>query len=309
MRGQVSAKLNDFLVQVNQANEQAKTEQVTLTPQLVRENLNKLSALISQGPELPYVADKQLTTKQHRISVRIYSPAPSENLPVVMHFHGGGHMAGSIELYDPISRKIAQQGHCIVIAVDYRLSPEYCYPAGLNDCLESLLRYKELLSDITYGSQLYIAGDSAGGALCATLSANTLTHPEIKIDKQILIYPSLDYTMEQPSIAENGHGYLLEQEKIAWYFDNYFPENTNRRQASPLYMPTNAPLPKTLIFYAGCDPLRDEAKAYITLLKNSNTHITEQFFADMPHAYMLLESLVSEECQQTYQLIGEFIKS
>jgi acetyl esterase/lipase len=289
---------------------------VQFSPSLIRANLEELSAFIGKGPELAYVRDNVLETASHNISVRIYSAAPKKKLPVVLHFHGGGHMCGSVDLYDAISRKIAQAGHCVVIAVEYRLAPEHPFPAGVDDCQFSLLHYKTLLTDVNYNDQLIILGDSAGGAICTTLASRNLTDSNVTIDKQILIYPSVDYTMTSASIKENGSGFLLEEDKIAWYFEQYLQglsfqrseDIINMKLASPLYMAITEDMPQTLIFTAGCDPLRDEGIAYCEALKRMNVSVEHHVFDGMIHAFMLLDSLVASECQKTYQLIGDFIR-
>jgi len=309
MRGIVSHKLTDFLNQVADTASTAAAQGVELTPTLVRANLDKLSALIGEGPALEYVKEASLSTPENiEIKVNVYSPAPKEALPVVLHFHGGGHMAGSIALYDTISRKIAKAGHCIVIAVEYRLAPEYPYPYGIDDSQYILANYQQLLSELAFNKQLIIAGDSAGGAICTTLASNNRQSNTINISKQILIYPSVDYTMSCESVEENGRGFLLEKSKIQWYFDHYFQANQSREAASPLYMPIDKNLPKTLIFTAGCDPLRDEGVVYKYALIAEGVCVEHHQFDDMIHAYMLLDTLVQDECEKTYQLIGEFIK-
>jgi len=307
MRGIISPKLSDFIAQVNVAAEEAKASGVLFTPSLVRGNLDKLEVFIGQGPELAYVKEAAFDTLTHNIPVRVYSPAPDEALPVVLHYHGGGHMCGSIELYDAISRKIAKAGHCIVIAVEYRLAPEHPYPAGIKDCQYALENYQAVLTNLTYNQKLMVAGDSAGGAICTTLVSHNINHKTVKIDKQILIYPSVDYTMSSPSIEENGSGFLLETSKVDWYFDNYFRHHESRKEISPLFMAMDGNMPETLIFTAGCDPLRDEGIAYGKALTELGVKVEQHSFDGMIHAYMLLDSLVAKECEQTYQLIGEFI--
>ena len=308
MRGIISPKLSDFIKQVNIAAAEAKASGVLFTPSLVRGNLDKLEVFIGQGPELAYVKEAVFEAPTHSIPVRVYSPAPNEALPVVLHYHGGGHMCGSIELYDAISRKIAKAGHCIVIAVEYRLAPEHPYPAGINDCQYALEHYQTVLGKLKYNQQLMIAGDSAGGAICTTLVSHYINHSTVKIDKQILIYPSVDYSMSSPSIEENGNGFLLEVSKVHWYFDKYFQHNEPRQKVSPLFMPMDANMPETLIFTAGCDPLRDEGLAYGKALTELGVKVEQHSFDGMVHAYMLLDSLVAAECEQTYQKIGEFIR-
>ena len=309
MRGVISEKLKGFIEQANITAKQSKVEGIKLSPSLVRENIEKLAVFIGQGPELAYVRESALVTSTHNIDVRIYSPSPEQALPVVLHFHGGGHMCGNIALYDTISRKIAKQGNCIVIAVEYRLAPEFPYPAGIDDCQFALVHYQSLLSELKHNGQLIIAGDSGGGAICTTLASKNINNPNVKINKQVLIYPSVDYSMSSLSIEENGSGFLLEKEKIAWYFENYFQHNEPYKKVSPLFMPMNANMPETFIITAGCDPLRDEGLAYGEALRKYGVKVEQHSFDGLIHAYMLLNSLVTEECEQTYRLIGQFIRS
>jgi len=234
-----------------------------------------------------------------------------------LHFHGGGHMCGSLELYDPISRKLALAVQAIVICVDYRLAPEHPYPAGLDDCQQVLLHYKTLLFDMKHSDELFIAGDSAGGALCTSLVMNNQQNESVEIAKQILIYPSVDYTMSSDSIEENGQGFLLEKDKIHWYFEQYFQlsdsistETAQAKiaKASPLFATFSSKMPSTFIITAGCDPLRDEGLNYANLLSEAGVMVKHYSFSGMTHAYMLLDELVSAECAETYKLISDFVK-
>lgn len=309
MRGVISDKLTGLMEQANIAAQEFKNSGVELTPSLVRDNLDRLSVFIGEGPELAFVQETAFVTSTHIIPARVYTPDPEKALPVVLHYHGGGHMCGSIELYDTISRKVAEAGNCVVIAVEYRLAPEYPYPAGVEDSQYALANYQDVLSDVNFNQQLIILGDSAGGAICTTLASNNIGNSAVKIDKQILIYPSVDYTMSCDSVAENGTGFLLEKEKIIWYFNNYLKEKELSKQASPLFMPMSVTMPETLIFTAGCDPLRDESIAYGEALIQTGVNVKQHSFDGMIHAYMLLDSIVKSECDETYRLIGEFIQS
>ncbi|KGJ87008.1 alpha/beta hydrolase [Colwellia psychrerythraea] len=321
MRGIISPKLVPFLDQANTAIAAFKDTGQGFSAELVRQGLDNLSALIGTGPNMSMVKDDFLATTSHNIPVRIYNPAPNDTLPVLLHFHGGGHMCGSVDLYDPISRKLALATHAIVICADYRLAPEYPYPAGLDDCQQLLERYKTLLTDMKHSDELYIAGDSAGGAICTSLvmnnSSNEKTNDSVKIDKQVLVYPSVDYTMMSASIDENGQGFLLEKDKVQWYFEQYFQVSSLERdeiaqakivKASPLLGEFSSNMPATLVITAGCDPLRDEGVAYAKSLAEVGVDIEHHSFDGMTHAYMLLNDLVEEECSATYQLIGQFVK-
>ncbi|QYJ75920.1 alpha/beta hydrolase [Shewanella sp. FJAT-52076] len=310
-RGSASAKLAEFLAQANQNIALAREQNIQFTPALLRENLNKLAAFMTCKPDVSYIADRAWQLGDRAIPARVYSPDPHSALPVVVHFHGGGHMCGSVELYDPICRQLASTAHCVVISVEYRLAPEHPYPAGLEDCEHALRHYAEVLEDVAFITGPCIMGDSAGGAICTSLSERSLAEPSLAIRKQILIYPSVDYTMTSASYESNGAGFLLETPRVKWYFEQYFQytalDAEKVRAASPLHGRIEAGLPETLIFTAGCDPLRDEGRAYAEALQRVGVKVEHHGLEDMIHAYMLLHDLVAEECLSTYQRIARFI--
>jgi acetyl esterase len=308
MRGQLAPHLEEFIAGANQAIATAKEEGVVPNPELARANLQKLSAFVTQVPKIAYAESHYVFADSMEIPVRVYSPAPSEALPVLIYFHGGGHMCGSTELYDPMCRKLAIAARCIVISVEYRLAPEFPYPAGVNDCEDVVKGFHQVLKSVEYGNDVYIGGDSAGGAICTTLARRQIADKELKFSKQILIYPSVDYTCSQPSVDENGTGYLLEKQRIQWYFDNYFDDYEDRQAMSPLFGEFNADMPETLVIVAGCDPLRDEGLLYADKLREAGASVTVHSFDHMIHAFMNLEDLVPNECRDLFKTIGKFIK-
>lgn len=312
MRGTVSHDLEEFLAQVSASAAQARADGVEITPQLTRQNLENLSAFIPHGPDIELVKDVTLVTPTHQINTRLYHPAPQQSLGVILHFHGGGHMCGSLDLYDPHCRELAQRTQSIVISIDYRLAPEHPYPSGIDDCQYALLHYHKLLDSINYDKhQLSISGDSAGGAICTSLVMKNIESPQVKINNQILIYPSVDYTLSTESFSSNGQGYLLEAAKVRWYFDAYFAQHKDdmafKRNASPLFGSFSANMPKTLVVTAGCDPLRDEGLAYVEKVKQAGAMVSHHHFDGMIHAYMLLHNLVPQQCQETYEVISQFV--
>jgi len=312
MRGVISPKLVGFLEHANVAIADFKAAGQDFSAELVRQGLDNLAPLIGSGPNMNIVKKSYLATPTHNVPVCIYNPAPNDFLPVLLHFHGGGHMCGSVELYDPISRKLAIAAKAIVICVDYRLAPEHPYPAGLEDCQQLLENYQSLLFDMKHNSELLIAGDSAGGALCTSLVMNNQYNDSVSIDKQILIYPSVDYTMSTASIDENGQGFLLEKDKIHWYFQQYFQVDELTgimvKQASPLHGEFSINMPTTLVITAGCDPIRDEGIAYAKALSEAGVIVEHHSVDGMTHAYMLLDELVHDECLATYSLISDFVQ-
>ncbi|MCG8427336.1 MAG: alpha/beta hydrolase [Chromatiales bacterium] len=307
---QLAPVLEAWLEKHNQLVEQLKISGFKQTPTNAREGLANLTwMLVKERPDIALIQDDLVVGDEFDVPVRIYHPEPDSSLPVLIYFHGGGHMSGGITVYDPICRKIALATNHIVISVDYRLAPECPYPAGLVDALTVAKNIWTTLEprDIDYQRELAIAGDSAGGAICATLSHTTQHDPAVEIKKQILIYPSLDYTMQHESVVLNGQGYLLEKEKIEWFFDNYFQNGENRQSLSPLHMAFSNKLPESLVVTAEFCPLRDEGFVYVEKLKHADVAHKHIHFDDMIHAFINMEDLLKESCNKLYREIKEFL--
>lgn len=308
--GRVSPKLQEWLDNYNRLLKELLEKGFKATPTNAREGLAKLTqGLVTEWPEIPWVQDDLVHVPHYSVPVRIYHPAPDTRLPVLAYYHGGGHMAGSVPVYDPICRKLALATQHIVVSADYRLAPECPYPAGVRDACGVAKHVWATLDSrgLNYQNRLSIAGDSGGGALCATVAHICQHDAGVDIRRQALIYPSLDYTMASASMEENATGYLLEKEKIKWYFDNYFQNAENRKAASPLHMEFTPQLPQTLVITAEFCPLRDEGFAYLEKVKSTGVHAEHLHFDDLIHAFMNLENLVKEECESVYHRVGQFL--
>ncbi|WP_080799640.1 alpha/beta hydrolase [Desulfamplus magnetovallimortis] len=282
------------------------------TPENSREGLAVMTKmLVTESPHVKLVMDEIIVGDNFNIPVRIYHPKPESPLPVLIYLHGGGHMAGSITVYDPICRKMAVSTSHTVISVDYRLAPENPYPAGTEDAMTVLKNIWLTLGNrnIRHIRRLSIAGDSGGGAMCATVAHMTQNDPDIKISRQILIYPGLDYTLQHESINENGKGFLLEKNKIEWYFDNYFQNSENRKNCSPINMLFTDRFPETLMMTAQFCPLRDEAFAYVDKMKSAGVKHKHLHFDDMIHAFLNMESLAKKQCAVLYDTASAFLNN
>jgi hypothetical protein len=150
-----------------------------------------------------------------------------------------------------------------------------------------------------------LVGDSGGGALCATLSHRCRFDAGVSIERQVPIYPSVDYTLSFPSMIENGEGYMLERERILWLFDCYFQHAENRQELSPRYMPVTPDYPETLIVTAEYCPLRDEGIAYAKRLADAGVACEQQTFEGMVNAFLKLEDVVPEPCDSFYKPVHQ----
>lgn len=301
-------ELAAFLEKSNAMIRKQKLECVAPTPLLARKALEALALYAGDSPDIALSVDKTIQADGRGIPVRIYHPSPEKKLPVMLFLHGGGHMCGGIETYDVVCRKMCLAAGCVLVSVDYRLAPEFPYPAGLDDSREIFHRLEEVLEGFNADHEVVvIAGDSGGGAFAATISSEERAFGSPVLAGQILIYASLDYTKSSESYLMYSNGYLLETERIAWYFDNYFRNGEDRVKASPLFRPTNA-VPPTLIISAEYDPLVGDSMKYGVHLAGAGVHVEYVEYPEMIHAFLFLETLVPEIVSDAYAKAGDFFK-
>jgi len=299
--------LRQWLEMLREAQAVARASGFQTTPASVRDALASLTRrFVTHAPTPGLIRDARIQTTDHEIQVRIYHPNPNRAPNVALFVHGGGHMGGSVEVYDPIARKLTETSGRVLVSVDYALAPEHPYPAGFEDVRTCAASVFDLLETerLPHTRALATIGDSAGGALCAQLAHLA---PELDIERQVLVYPSLDYRLTQPSADTFADGYLLERERILWMFDAYFQHAENRQRLSPIEMAVPPTYPKTLILTAECDPLRDEGLLYHRRLLDQGIQSTHMALAGSIHAFLNLEDLLPEVCAQSYAVIGEFL--
>jgi len=250
-----------------------------------------------------------LIQTERAVSVRIYRSGEQPQ-PLIIFAHGGGHVAGSVTVYNNICRRIARESGAMVMSVDYRLAPECPYPMGIDDvysvlknCLQPILSLK-----LNHDGRIFLMGDSGGGAAVSSAAiCNSQSNSPSPLDGLILVYPSVDYRMQHPSIDEKADGYMLTKGRIEWYFDQYFGLTTDRAQASPLVMLKGICLPRTLIFTSEHCPLKDEGIDFAMRAKSNGTSVQLEEVEQSIHAYLNLQDLCEEACNYTYKTISDWL--
>lgn len=218
-----------------------------------------------------------------------------EKLPALVFLHGGGWTLGSLATYEPFCRELANACGLILIWVEYRLAPEAPFPAAYDDTMAAWRWVQENHRALGIDpSRIMIGGDSAGGNLAAAASLALRKETGIQPWRQILLYPCLDMTASLASHRKFSEGYLLTAPLYAWYRDNYAGKTAPRDdwRLSPLFAEDLSGLPPAVILYAGFDPLRDEAAAYVVKLAVAGVPVETLYFSDMIHGFLTMGGAV-----------------
>lgn len=241
-------------------------------------------------PGLPNRVDTQdLTISAHR-AARLYTPPDAATpLPVLLYMHGGGWVVGSIATHDPFCRLLSNTAGIQILAIDYRLAPDYPFPAGLNDTLAAWHWLADHAHEIGGDpKRLAVGGDSAGANLAA-VAANRLSMAAVATQPaaQLLLYPVTDHpSADHPSYKECATGCGLDASVMRWFWDQYIPGvSADDPNISPLRHANLPQLPPTLVATAEHDPLRDEGIAYAERLMAAGVKVTHLHSPDMHHNF------------------------
>ena len=221
------------------------------------------------------------------ISARLYRPR-SGTLPLLVYFHGGGWVVGSVAVSDPFSRALANASGCAVVSVEYRLAPEDRFPAAADDAYAATRWSSDHAADLVIDpSRIAVGGSSAGGNLAAAVALMARERGAPAIAYQLLHVPVLDHDFDTPSYRANGAGFGLTLKGMKWFWDLYAPDPKMRDEpyASPLRAKDLSGLPPAHVVTAECDPLRDEGKAYATRLEKAGVATTYVEYPGMVHGF------------------------
>lgn len=260
------------------------------TPANRRAVMNRALESRTRIPGLPNRVETRDLTITARRTARLYTPPEAAlPLPVLLYMHGGGWVVGSIATHDPFCRLLCEAAGIQILSIDYRLAPEYPFPAALNDTLAAWHWLVEHANEIGGNQQrLAVGGDSAGANLAA-VTANRLSAAEDTVQPaaQLLLFPVTDHPgAGHASYTEYAKGCGLDASVMSWFWDQYVPGvSAADPNVSPLRLGKVRALPPTFVATAEHDPLRDEGIAYAEKLRAAAVAVTHTHYPDMHHNF------------------------
>jgi len=232
-----------------------------------------------------------------KVPTRLYRPAEGR-LPLLLHIHGGGAIAGSVDGHDSALRALANRTGWLVAAPGYRLAPEHPFPAMLDDAWDALNWLKEHGGAFDIDTdRIVVSGDSIGGALTAAITLMARDQGGPALIGQIPIYPNTDLRRDAPypSRARND-GIIIGLPMLERQVDLYLASPADRENplASPILAESLAGLPPALLITCECDPLLDEGEAYARRLSEAGVPVQLERFAGQIHAFLQMGGFVDD---------------
>jgi acetyl esterase len=241
----------------------------------------------TRGPDMAETTERWVAARGRRIYCRVHRPRTDRPLPVLVYFHGGGWVWGSVDTHDCAARSLAAAGEVAAVSVDYALSPEARFPQALEECAAVVRHVAE--HGTAWGldpSCILLGGDSAGGnlALATALLLRDTGGP--KLAGIVACYPVCDSRFDTPSYQEFGIGHVLTREKMAFYWSAYVPHEADRTHPLAAVLRADMTgLPPVLVLLAELDVLRSEGEALVTKLRQAALPVEMEIYPGVLHGF------------------------
>lgn len=211
-----------------------------------------------------------------------YRPSDREPIGVIIYLHGGGYIATSPGMYAAFTGYLSHITGCRLFVADYRLAPEFPFPAGLEDAIAV---YEAVLDTGVPPERVLFAGDSGGGGLVDSLLLTDKAKHLPRPGGVLLFSPEVELVLDEPSVTENADKDILPaQIPTEPYLHGLDAHN-------PFISPVARDLagyPPTLVAFGDEEMFRDAIRRFCADLRRDGVDVVELEEPDMFHVYPIL---------------------
>ncbi len=258
------------------------------------------------------VTEQMVPSAAGPVRCLVYTPPGAGTArPMCLYIHGGGFTVGSADDTAYITSRMAAENGLVVVSVNYRLAPEWPFPAGLEDCLAVLL-WMQANGAALGGdpARIVVSGDSAGGNLAAALPLKARDEGHAMPQAAVLLCPITDFECEQFDSFERlaPLGIIYDTAFVGYVRGAYVVSRRNRDH--PHVSPARGDLhgyPSTLIVSGDADPMIDDNTAFAAKLGQSGVMVEHLIRPRMPHGYYFFPHLLPDG-EVAFAAIAAFLR-
>ncbi len=231
----------------------------------------------------------------------LYIPRHIDPVGVMLYLHGGGYIGTSPNMYAFFTARVCRDTGCAVFVADYRLAPEFPYPAGAEDASAI---YAKMLDLGVPPERIFLAGDSGGGGLANTVLLSMPDHLEpVRPAGLILFSPEVDLRLDEPSVTENAHLDVLPWNiPTAAYLHG---ADASSDRISPLDADLKG-FPPTSVSWGADEMFRDPIRRYAARLRHAGVPTHAHEFEGMFHVFQILMPWAAKS-RESFQHIRAFV--
>ncbi|MBV9044059.1 MAG: alpha/beta hydrolase [Alphaproteobacteria bacterium] len=234
--------------------------------------------------------------------VRCANASPNR---LILYFHGGGYIAGSPETHRALIARLAQASEATAFALDYRLAPEFAFPAAVRDGIDA---YRHLLAKNIAPQSIAFAGDGSGGGLAfavihAARNAN-LPMPAACV----AMSPWADLSLSGMSVIQNARADNALNWELLFMSARHYLKKTN--PCDPYASPAFAnfkDFPPIMVHAGSLEMLRDDASRLGDRAADANVPVSVEIYDGMQHVFQANRHV--PEAKVSLQRLGQFIRA
>ncbi len=267
----------------------------------MRERLDRLSRFLKRALRVSAEA-----TTVNGLYAEWLRPKAAPEGKVLLYFHGGAYLVGSCQTHRQLVSHIARAARINALVPEYRLAPEHPFPAAIEDAVGV---YRSLLAQGFKPSDIYIAGDSAGGGLTiATLLS--LRHEAVPLPAAaVLLSPFLDVTASgESAVTRAGQDPWFDAKEVVVVADNYCRggEDLKHPLVSPVFANV-AGLPPTFIQVGDDEILLSDSTRFAEKMKAAGLDVEIEIWPEMWHVFQLFVGKMPES-RRAIRRIGAYLR-
>jgi acetyl esterase/lipase len=230
----------------------------------------------------------------------LYVPRHTAPVGVILYLHGGGYIGTSPTMYAFFTARVCRETECAVFVADYRLAPEFPYPAGAEDACAA---YIDIVDRGVPAGRIFLAGDSGGGGLANTILERPGHVLPARPAGLVLFSPEVDLTLDEPSITDNADRDILPWNiPTAAYLHGL---SATKAEVSPLTADLSG-FPPTCVTWGGDEMFRDPIRRYVQRLRDAGVQTDSEEFPGMFHVFQILMPW-AEASRDAFRLVRSFI--
>jgi acetyl esterase/lipase len=205
-------------------------------------------------------------------------------------------------MYAFFTARVCRETGCAVFVADYRLAPEFPYPAGAEDASAI---YMDLIGRGVPAARIFLAGDSGGGGLANTILLECFERFDpVRPAGLLLFSPEVDLRLDEDSVTDNA-----DRDILPWNIPTSAYLHGYDATSSPV-APLNADLhgfPPTCVTWGGDEMFRDPIRRYVARLRAAGVPTDAQEFEGMFHVFEILMPW-ADDSREVSRLVHRFIQ-
>ena len=259
---------------------------------------------VEGGPAMEASVDSCVPGPYGEIPVRFYYPTAEAaeaaearasslpSVPAIIYAHGGGFVLGNLETHDRICRILAEKTQAVVVAVDYRLSPEAKFPSAVREVAAvALYLHENGAQHGVDGGRLSFAGDSGGAhlGLAATMYLREEKGGSAYIRCLLLYYGWFGLSDSSSMRLLGGPWDGLAEEDWQFYLRMYADDPAElpaNRYANLFLNDLTQDVPACYVAAAELDPLLDDSATLAAICRQYGTPCVYEVFEGVLHAFL-----------------------